>query len=123
MIDKFFLIVLFHVIFVAPLLLWVGFARAATPAWVYNVLFVLGIIVLLYHSYKAVIRFSSNSVFLWVNLIHIGLIAPLLLWVGYHGKKTDAPAYNMLLLVAFAALGYHTYKILVLTEALGKEEH
>ena len=48
--DHFFLIVLFHILVIAPLLFWVGFARADTPNWVYTVLFVLGLIVLLYHS-------------------------------------------------------------------------
>jgi len=120
--DHFFLIVLFHILVVSPLLFWVGFARADTPPWVYTVLFVLGLIVLLYHSYKAVVRWSSGSPLIWVNLIHISLVAPLLLWIGYYGKKTERPAYNMLLLLAFAAFGYHTYKALVLTEALGRKE-
>jgi hypothetical protein len=57
-----------------------------------------------------------------VNLVHVGLVAPLLLWTGYHGKKTERPAYDMLLLLAFGALGYHTYKAIVLTELLGRKE-
>lgn len=44
---------------------------------------------------------------LWVNLIHIGLIAPLLFWIGYYKKDTSRAAFEMLLLLAFAALGYN----------------
>ena len=120
--DHFFLIVLFHIFVVAPLLLWVGFVRADTPAWVYTTLFILGLVVFLYHSYKAVIRWFSGSSLIWVNLVHISLVAPLLLWIGYYGKKTERPAYNMLLLLAFGALGYHIYKALLLTDALGRQE-
>ena len=120
--DHFFLIVLFHILFVAPFLLWIGFVRADTPTWAYTALFIIGLIVLLYHSYKAVIRWSSGSNLLWVNLIHVTLVAPLLLWIGYQGKKTDRSAYNMLLLLAFGALGYHTYKAILLTELLGRKE-
>ena len=45
--DAFFLIVILHVTVIVPFLLYVGFNRAATPDWMYSVLFGTGIIVLL----------------------------------------------------------------------------
>jgi hypothetical protein len=120
MIDKFLLIAVFHVVVVAPLLLWVGFNRAATPDWIYNLMFGMGIIVLIYHGYKSAARWLAASPALWINLIHVALIAPLLLWIGYHAKKTERPAYDMLLLLGFGAFGYHLYKVVIMSQTFVK---
>lgn len=118
--DAFFLIAIFHVVVIVPFLLFVGFNRAATPEWVYNVLFGTGILVLVYHSYKAITRILAASPFLWINLIHVLLIAPLLIWIGYHGKRTERPAYDMLLIAAFGAFGFHLYRIIVMSQTFVK---
>lgn len=120
MIDKFLLIAVFHVVVVAPLLLWVGFNRAATPDWIYNLMFGLGILVLIYHGYKSVARWFAASPALWINLMHVALVAPLLLWIGYHAKKTERPAYDMLLLLGFGAFGYHLYKLIIMSQTFVK---
>jgi hypothetical protein len=122
--DFFLLIVILHVFLIVPFLLWVGFNRAATPDWVYPVIFGFGLLVLIYHAYKAVGRFFAKSPVFWVNAIHVLFIAPLLLWVGYNAKKTERPAYDMLLLVAFGAFGFHLYKLVVVTQTFvkGSEE-
>ena len=114
--DVFFLIVILHVTVIVPFLLYVGFNRAATPDWMYSVLFGTGIIVLLYHTYKAISRLIAASPLIWVNLIHVFLIAPLLLWIGYYAKRTERPAYDMLLISAFGALGFHLYKLIVISQ-------
>ena len=114
--DAFFLIVLLHVTVIVPFLLYIGFNRAATPDWMYSVLFGTGIIVLLYHSYKAIARLIAASPVVWINLIHVFLIAPLMLWIGYYAKRTERPAYDMLLIAAFGALGFHLYKLIVISQ-------
>lgn len=116
MLDKYFLVVVFHVAVVAPVLMWVGFNRAATPDWLYSVLFGFGILVAAYHGYKAIVRLIARSPVVWVNLIHVLLVAPLLIWVGYNAKKTGRPAYDMLLMIAFAAFGFHLYKLIVISQ-------
>lgn len=118
--DAYFLVAIFHVAVIVPLLLWVGFNRAATPEWLYSVLFGLGILVLVYHSYKAVSRLIAASPVVWINLIHVLLIAPLLIWIGYYAKRTERPAYDMLLIVAFGAFGYHLYKLVVMSQTFVK---
>jgi hypothetical protein len=50
---------------------------------------------------------------LWVNLIHMFLVAPLLLWIGYHGKNTGRAAFELVLMLAFAALGYNLYGLIL----------
>ena len=120
MMDKHLLLAVFHIAAVVPLFLYVGFSRAATPEAVYNVLFALGIIILAYHGFKAVVLYFAKSSGLWINLIHMFLVAPLVLWIGYQGKKTERPFYEMLLLLGFSALGYHLYNLVILSETFVK---
>jgi hypothetical protein len=120
MVDAHLLIAIFHVAVVAPALLYVGFQRAATPDWLYSILFGFGLIVLIYHAYKSIKRLIVGSEWAWVNLIHVAVVAPLLLWIGYFGKKTGRPAYEMLLMTAFAALGYHLYHLIVISQTFIK---
>ena len=118
--DSFLLIGILHVVLIVPFLLWIGFNRAATPDWVYKVLFGFGILVLLYHGYKAVGRYFAKSPVIWVNIIHVLFVAPLLMWIGFYEKKTERPAYDMLLIVAFGAFGYHLYKLVVVSQTFVK---
>ena len=120
--DAYLLLIVFHVVVVAPTFMFVGFSRAATPDWLYNVLFGVGILVFAYHGYKAITRLVTRSPVVWINLIHSLLVAPLLLWIGFHGKKTERPAYDMLLMAGFAVFGFHLYKGVVVSQTfLGKE--
>ena len=120
--DAHLILALFHIALVVPLFLYVGFQRAASPEWIYNLLFGLGLFVLAYHGVKAGIRLMSKSMGAWINLIHVLIVAPLMIYIGYNGKKTGRPAYEMLLMVAFAALGYHLTSIIVLTQTFMKDD-
>jgi len=114
--DKHLLLALFHLAFVVPLFLYIGFQRAATPEWVYNLVFGLGLVLLAYHGVMSAIKLMANGMGAWINLIHAVILAPLLLYIGYNGKKTQRPAYELLLMVAFAALGYHLKSLIVSTQ-------
>lgn len=114
--DVHLLLAVFHIAFVVPLFLFVGYNRAATPEWLYNVVFALGLIVTGYHGFKAAIRLMAKSAAAWVNLIHALLIGPLMIYIGFLGKKTQRPAYEMLLIAAFGALGYHLSTLVVLMQ-------
>lgn len=67
----------------------------------------------MYHGYKAFNRYLSGSSALWINLIHVFYVAPLLIYIGYKGRETPRYAYELLALIGFAALGYHTYNLIV----------
>jgi hypothetical protein len=71
----------------------------------------LGVIVILYQGFKTYMRLLKGSSYVWVNLIHVLWIGPLILYIGYKKKDTPRPAYEMLLLTAFGALGYHLYEL------------
>ena len=118
--DIHLLLAIFHIFFVVPLFLYVGIQRAATPEWTYTVLFGLGILLLVYQGSKGIIRVLAKSSGAWVNIFHVLIVAPLLIWIGYFGKKTERPAYELLLIAGFGALGYHLKSIISLTHTLGK---
>ena len=109
--DKHFILSIFHLVLVVPLFLWVGFQRASTPDWLYMALFAIGGIVLVYHGGKGFIRWRNHSDSAWINAIHAFLVAPLLLYIGYHKKETPRFAYELLLMAGFAAAGYHLFSL------------
>jgi hypothetical protein len=96
----------FHALIVGPGLLYVGFAPESVPDSVYTGLLVTGAFILAYHSYKAYTKLKDNKS-AWVNWIHIFLVAPLLMIVGYHKKDASRRYFEMLMMLGFAATGYH----------------
>jgi hypothetical protein len=112
--DPHFIIALFHIIAVVPFFGYIFYNRSSTQEFIFNILFFVGLFVLVYHIYKSAIKISSGSKSLWVNLIHVFIIAPLIIYIGYQAKKTPRAAYELLGLVTFSALGYHLYNIILM---------
>ena len=106
--DKEVYVHLFHIIIVGSLFLYVGISRDKTTPILYPILLGLGIIIILYHIYKTYKYIQDNKGY-WVNLIHIFLIGPLLIYIGYNREKTSRKFYELLLLFAFSSIGYHGY--------------
>jgi hypothetical protein len=106
-----FILSLFHVLVVVPLLFLIAFFRSDIPEWAFQCLLGLGVFVGIYHGYKAAVRYAANSQYLWVNLIHVLFVAPLLIYIGYNQKNTSRWAYEVCIMVGSAALGYHTYSL------------
>lgn len=98
---------LFHIFAVVPLFLYVGLSRDNTAAQLYPLLFGLGLIILAYHLYKAVVKWNAGAPSAWVNWIHALVVGPLLIYIGRAGRDSVRGAYEILLMVAFAAAGYH----------------
>jgi len=109
---------LLHALLIGPAFLVVGFVREQVPAVVFSILMGLGVVVLLYHAYRAFGKIKEGKS-AWVNWIHIFLIAPLLLLVGYLGTDANRRYFEMMMLLGFAATGYHglyAVKCLTMTE-------
>lgn len=96
----------FHAFVIGPGMIYTGLAPDSVPDGVYTALLVTGAVILVYHAYKAFLKLRDNQS-AWVNWIHIFLVAPLLMIVGYLKKDANRRYFEMLLLLGFAATGYH----------------
>lgn len=117
LVDLHFVLSVFHLLILAPLLLFVCFQRAATPLWIYTLLLALGALVLLYHGYRFLVRWMAGSVRTWVHFLHLVTVAPLLLYIGYHGPQTSRPAYELLTILSWGLVGYHMFQLVRLLDA------
>ncbi len=96
---------LFHIFAVGTLFLYLGINKTNVPNIMYHFLLILGPIIIAYHIYKMYTYGKLN----WVNLMHILLIGPLLLYIGYKKQNTERMFYEIVLLLGFATIGYHVY--------------
>jgi hypothetical protein len=110
--DSHFWLSIIHLVLVVPLFLYVGFTRAETPRWLYLGLLTIGLVILVYHGFKLLVRLKNRSGYSWVNALHVLTVAPILLFIGYHKKDTPRAAYELLLMLGFAAGGYHLFSII-----------
>jgi hypothetical protein len=100
-----------HLLIIVPFLLYIGIAREQVPDSVFKGVLGLGFFVALYQSYKAYTHIQAGTS-PWINYIHIFLLAPLLIIIGYNGKNANRKYFEMLLMLAFAATGYHSLSII-----------
>ena len=105
------LVHLFHLILVGGLFLYVGIHRTHIPKLMYPFLLGLGIVIIIYHTLKMYFYITHGKPY-WVNTIHIFLVGPLLLYIGYHKDKTSRKYFEQLLMLGFAVIGYHGYYLL-----------
>ena len=100
---------LFHIILIGGLFLYVGISKDSMPHFMYWILLFLGFLVLGYHMYKI---FKKKAKRIWISLIHIILVGPLLIFIGINKENTSRKYYELLLMLGFAAIGYHGYYLL-----------
>ena len=104
---------LLHIFVIVPSLLYVAFVRGQMPPWVFPALLGLGGVILVYHTFRLIVKWKAASQSVWVNVIHVVALAPLLLYIGSQAYDTPRWAYELLLMEAFAALGYHIYSLII----------
>lgn len=95
-----------HLVVIIPFLLYIYFTRNDLSEIMFKLIFGLGAFVLIYQTYKSYLKIAADKS-PWINLIHIFLLAPLLLIIGHYGKETSRKYFEMLLMITFAATGYH----------------
>lgn len=98
-----------HILVTGPLFLYVGLARPSYK-WVYKVLMALGVILACYFIYL-LFALKRGPYHVWL-VIHLVLIFPLLIWVGYRGRSAPDIAFSLLMTIGIAAIGYHLVRIL-----------
>ena len=106
--DSHTIIHLFNILIVGTLFLYVGINRENIYKPLFPVLLILGFIIIFYHLYK-VYNYFSNGKSYWVNLIHVFIVGPLLVYIGYYGANTSRKFFELLMMLGFAAIGYHLY--------------
>lgn len=106
-------IALFHILLVAPFFLYVAIVRGQLMPWIFSALLGLGLIIMVYHAYKTVIKWQAHSLSAWVNIIHVIAVAPLLIFIGASGYDTPRWAFEVLAMFGFAAAGYHLYNLVM----------
>ena len=99
------IIQLFHILIVASLFIYIGTARTNISDSLFSIILGVGVIVVFYHSYKVYV----NPDRAWLYLIHVLIIGPLLIYIGHTGKNTERKYFELLLLLAFATLGYNGF--------------
>ena len=106
-----FFVHLFHIIIVGGLFLYVGINREKINKTLFPILFGLGVVIIIYHIFK-VYNYIQQGRGIWVNLIHITIVGPLLIYIGYNREKTSRLYYEILLMLGFASIGYHGYYLI-----------
>jgi hypothetical protein len=99
---------LFHILIIGSLFIYVGINKTLIPTFMYPMLLGLGAIIIFYHCFK-VYNYIKLGKGYWVNLIHIFIVGPLLVYIGYNTEKTARLYFELLLMLGFAAIGYHGY--------------
>ena len=89
-------IFLTHVILVGPLLTYVGYMKTKSHANVFMALLVVASIVGLYHLYRLVMQYNKSKVISYVNLLHILVIVPLLVYVARNEGNVVYPVMDLL---------------------------
>jgi len=102
------LVNLFHILIVGGLFLYVGIKREKIYKPIFSVLLFLGFIIIIYHLYKIYVYLKVGKG-MWANLIHVFIVGPLLIFIGYYGVETSRKYFELLLMLGFAAIGYHLY--------------
>jgi Na+/melibiose symporter-like transporter len=106
-------IALFHVLVIAPFFLYVAFVRGQLMPWIFSALLGLGLVIMVYHAYKTVVKWQAHSLSVWVNIFHVLLIAPLLIYIGASAYDTPRWAFEVLAIFGFGAAGYHLYNMVL----------
>jgi hypothetical protein len=99
---------LFHILIVGSIFLYVGINREKIYKPLFNILLFLGFFIIFYHLYK-IYGYLNVGKGIWVNLIHVFIVGPLLVYIGYNEENTSRKFFEILLMLGFASIGYHLY--------------
>lgn len=106
---------LFHVFLFFPLLCYLYYLgiKKRLNSTICRILLFVAISGILYHAFLIKERMGTKQANrLWVHLVHILIVFPLFLIIGYKCEDVKRVFLEMLLLVSFAALGYHAFNFI-----------
>jgi hypothetical protein len=97
-----------HILIFSTFLGYIGIQQSSMSKILYNIILATGIIVILYHIYKSLYKKDA-----WINYIHILIVGPLLVYIGLMKEETPRKFFELILMLAFASLGYHGYYLFI----------
>jgi len=103
---------LFHILFVGTFFIYVGIMKTSNHLFIYPVLLGLGTFLILFHSFKAYTNMKQGKEYI-INLFHIFIVSPLLLYIGYNKQMTADLYFNILIMLGFLAIIDHGYKLFI----------
>jgi len=113
--DKHTLLSIMHVMITVPLLFLIYAYRKSLQPWQCKIMLVFSLGLFAYFAHKCYAAWTAEGrerSRLWVYLLHITWFIPLLLFISYKCEKTERKYFEMLLMVAFAGLGYHGFQLI-----------
>jgi hypothetical protein len=96
-----------HIFIVSILFLYIGITGKDTPKALYYVLLVLGILVVIGHTYFLIKR-PQYKKFLYI--IHVFIVAPLLFALYYYKEESPEWLYDVTNVLGVLVLLYHGFK-------------
>ena len=97
------IIYLIHILFSAPVFIYLGYYPEIKNNYVAKGLLLLGIIIILYHAYHLYSHYTISQHISWVNIIHMICVGPLLIFAGYN-KSLPHPWSQISLIMGYGAL-------------------
>ena len=107
---------LLHILVIVPLLFCLYFYKNSLTSTMCNTIIVIALLGMGYHLYRLVKNSELDKMQEWrmtINLIHIFLVFPLLIYIGVKCKEAKRYYYELLLILIFAALGYNLYNFIM----------
>ena len=92
--------------------IYVGLDKTKKVNLLYYILIGLALVIILYHSYRFYSKYQENKYLSYVNLFHILLNAPLLLYIGLTKGKGVYPSNQILFVLGTGITVLFTLKLL-----------
>ena len=108
---KYTIISLTHILLVGPGLIYLGktIPSGNNSKINFNILLVLGILLLLSHSHKL----YKNGISLgWIYALHVFIFSPIMLYVGLMKENSHYSSLYLLQMIGYSAIGMHGSKLL-----------
>ena len=103
------LVSIIHVFIIVPFLLYCVSKGNNMSLYLKYALLIFGVYVILFHGYKILTNSFTFSIIRIINWIHLVIIGPLLIYIGYTAPNAGAKYYDSLAIIAYGALIYHGY--------------
>lgn len=100
---------LIHLLFSGPVLIYIGLMKPQFE-WIYWLLLLTGLYVLVHFLIWIAKEKELTARHVWY-FVHILLVVPLLLYVGWKKTATPSTVYSLVLALGIAAFGYHLTRL------------